>query len=129
MIPEDPRERHKVRAIAAAISMEMAPVMNLRVAKKAVAWSSDEQGMKDWMHEWMPMGLAAVEALIRAGREGGFCHRDTPTLADCCLIPQLYNARRWEVDLEPYPIIRAVEEHCGDLNAFQLAHPDVVGAP
>ena len=129
LIPEDPRERHKVRAIAAAVSMEMAPVMNLRVAKKAVAWSGDAKGMKDWMHEWMPMGLAAVEELISAGRDGGFCHCDTPTLADCCLIPQLYNARRWEVDLEPYPIIRAVEEHCGELNAFQQAHPEAVGAP
>lgn len=129
LIPEDPRERHKVRAIAAAISMEMAPVMNLRVAKKAVAWTGGEKGMKDWMNEWMPMGLAAVEAMISAGRDGGFCHRDTPSLADCCLIPQLYNARRWEVDLEPYPIIRAVEAHCAELNAFQQAHPDAVGAP
>ena len=103
--------------------------MNLRVAKKAVAWTGGEKGMKDWMNEWMPMGLAAVEAMISAGRDGGFCHRDTPSLADCCLIPQLYNARRWEVDLEPYPIIRAVEAHCAELNAFQQAHPDAVGAP
>jgi len=129
LIPEDPRERHKVRAIAAAISMEMAPVMNLRVAKKAVEWSGGEKTMKDWMQECLPLWLAAVETLSGEGRDGGFCHRDTPTLADCCLIPQLYNARRWEVDLEPYPIIRAVEEHCGELNAFQQAHPDAVGAP
>lgn len=129
LIPEDARERHKVRAIAAAISMEMAPVMNLRVAKKAVAWSGEAKGMKDWMHEWMPMGLEAVETMISEGRSSGFCHRHTPTLADCCLIPQLYNARRWEVDLEPYPNIRAVEDHCGELNAFQQAHPEAVGAP
>lgn len=129
LIPEDLRERHKVRAIAAAISMEMAPVMNLRVAKKAVAWTGGDKGMKDWMHEWMPLGLSAVEAMVAAGRVGGFCHRDTPTMADCCLIPQLYNAKRWEVDLTPYPNLRAVDDHCAELNAFQQAHPEAVGAP
>lgn len=127
LIPEDARQRHKVRAISAAIAMEIHPVCNLSVAKYATGRSGDEMG--DWMRHFIPKGLAPVEQMVADGRAGGFCHRDTPTLADCCLIPQLYNARRWEVDLSPYPALRDVEAHCAALNAFQEAHPDTVGAP
>ena len=127
LIPEDPAARHHVRAIAAAIAMEIHPVCNLSVAKHASAISGRE--MKDWMHDFIPKGLEAVERMLADGGAGGFCHGDAPTLADCCLMPQLYNARRWEVDLSDMPTILHIEERCAGLNAFQAAHPDAVGAP
>lgn len=127
LIPADPVARHRVRAIAAAIAMEIHPVCNLSVARHATGGEKGPMG--EWMRTFIPKGLAAVEAMAAKGHKGGFIDGDAPGLADCCLIPQLYNARRWEVDLEPFPVLREVEAHCGSLNAFQAAHPDAVGAP
>ena len=124
LIPEDPAERHRVRAIAAAIAMEIHPICNLSVAKYATELAGVE--MKDWMRAFIPKGLAAVERMLAEGA-GVFCHGDAPTLADCCLMPQLYNARRWEVDLAALPTILRIEEACGQLPAFQAAHPDAIG--
>jgi maleylacetoacetate isomerase len=126
LLPDTPRQRHKVRAIAAAIAMEIHPVCNLSVAKHAASLSGADDAMGAWMRHFIPKGLRGVEELIAKGREGGFCHRDTPGLADCCLMPQMYNARRWEVDLDPFPILREIKAHCNELKAFQMAHPDVV---
>lgn len=128
LLPADGRDRHRVRAIAAAIAMEIHPVCNLSVARYATELTGGED-LGPWMRHFLPKGLAAVEVMVAAGATGGFCHLDTPSLADCCLMPQLYNARRWEVDLTPYPTLLAVEAHCAELNAFQVAHPDMVGAP
>ena len=124
LIPADPVARHRVRSIAAAIAMEIHPVCNLSVAKYASELSGT--GMKDWMHAFIPKGLAAVERMLGDGGAGAFCHGDAPTLADCCLMPQLYNARRWEVDLSPLPRIRAIEAACAERGAFGAAHPDRV---
>ena len=128
LIPDDAQGRQRVRAIACAIAMEIHPVCNLSVARYATALAGEE-GPAFWMRHWIPHGLAAVEEMVCSGRVGGFCHGDRPTLADCCLMPQLYNARRWEVDLAPYPALREVEAHCAELNAFKRAHPDAVGPP
>ncbi|MEM7546514.1 MAG: maleylacetoacetate isomerase [Pseudomonadota bacterium] len=127
LIPANPVARQRVRAIAAAIAMEIHPVCNLSVARYATERSGDEMGA--WMRHFIPKGLIGVEALVAAGGAGAFCHGDAPTLADCCLMPQLYNSRRWEVDLTPFPTLRAIEAHCAGLNAFQAAHPDSIGAP
>ena len=127
LIPDDPVARHRVRAISSAIAMEIHPVCNLSVAKYASELAGI--GMKDWMQAFIPTRLAAVERMLADGGAGAFCHGDAPTLADCCLLPQLYNARRWEVDLSGMPTILAVEARCGALPAFQVAHPDAVGAP
>lgn len=127
LMPKDPVARHRVRAIAGAIAMEIHPVCNISVAQRATGGEKDE--MARWMNHFIPKGLAAVEAMVAAGRTGGFIHGDAPGLADCCLTPQLYNARRWEIDLAPYPALREVEGRCAALNAFEAAHPDTVGAP
>ncbi|MEX2517785.1 MAG: maleylacetoacetate isomerase [Paracoccaceae bacterium] len=127
LIPEDPVARQRVRAIAAAIAMEIHPVCNLSVAQHVTG--GDKAEMTRWMGHFIPKGLKALEAMVAAGRSGGFIHGDAPGLAECCLIPQLYNARRWEVDLAPYPTLREVEGHCAALNSFEAAHPDAVGAP
>ena len=125
LLPADIRDRHRVRAIAAAIAMEIHPVCNMSVARYGTELAGGDD-LRPWMSHFITKGLAAVEIMVAQGATGGFCHLDAPTLADCCLMPQLYNARRWGVDLEPYPTLRAVEAHCAELNAFQRAHPDAV---
>ena len=77
-----------------------------------------------WIHHWMALGLEAIEAqLARDAQTGLCCHGDTPTLADCCLVPQVFNARRFGLDLAPYPTVRRIAEHCEGLVPFQAAHP------
>lgn len=127
LVPADPVARHRVRAISAAIAMEIHPVCNMSVARYATQKSGDEMG--DWMRHFIPLGLVGVEAMVADGGAGTFCHGDAPTLADCCLMPQLYNARRWEVDLTAFPTLTAIEANCAALPAFQKAHPDAIGAP
>ena len=78
-----------------------------------------------WAKHWTLHGLAALEALVAGHSEtGAFCHGVTPTLADICLVPQLYNARRGELDLAPYPNLLGIEEHCLALDAFARAAPE-----
>ena len=76
------------------------------------------------MQRFIPAGLDAFERLLDDPATGRFCHGDRPGLADCCLIPQLYNARRWDVDLSGWPQIAAIEAACGEIEAFAAAHPD-----
>ncbi|QIE55326.1 maleylacetoacetate isomerase [Pikeienuella piscinae] len=125
LVPAEPRARQRVRAIAAAIAMEIHPVCNLSVARYVTGGAVEAMG--DWMRRFIPKGLAAVEEMVKKDRTGGFVHGDAPGLAECCLVPQLYNARRWKVDLTPYPTLREIDGHCALLNAFEAAHPDAVG--
>lgn len=128
-LPEDPAERARLRALAHAIAMEIHPVLNLSVAKKAVEISGGGIDMKGWMHAFMPERLAAVEALLDHPRTGPYCHGERVGLADICLIPQVYNARRWEVDLTPMPRIREIADRLGAVGAVAAAHPDRIGPP
>ncbi len=123
-LPADPVSRQRVRAVAAAIAMEIHPVCNMSVARHATGGSPEAMGV--WMRHFIPRGLAGVERMVTAIRTGGFCFGDAPGLADLCLMPQLYNARRWEADLSAFPTLREVETHCASLNAFAAAHPDAV---
>ena len=107
--------------------MESQPVCNLSVARYASGLAGT--GMGDWMEAFIPKGLAAVEAMLADGRSGAFGQGDAPGLVDCVLMPQLYNARRWDVDLSSMPTILRIEENCAALDAFARAHPDAVGAP
>lgn len=124
LLPADPGERAEVRAMAALIACDVHPLNNLRVlrALRRELKASDEQ-LFAWEARWIGDGFAALEQLI--ARHGqGFCFGDTPTLADCCLIPQVYSAVRFGVDLQPYPLIRAVDARAGEMDAFAAAHPD-----
>lgn len=131
LIPEDPVARQRARAIACAVAMEIHPVCNLSVARYASGLAGIEMG--DWMRAFIPKGLAAVEEMLTDGRSGqragAFGQGEAPGLIDCVLMPQIYNARRWEVDLSDMPTILRIEENCSALDAFQKAHPDAVGAP
>lgn len=120
-LPGTSGERARIRATAYAIAMDLHPVCNLRVAKHAVSLGATMEG---WMQHFIPSGLAAVETMVARDSSGRFCHGDTVTLADICLVPQVYNARRWTIDLAAFPRILAISEALEALPAFQAAHPD-----
>jgi maleylacetoacetate isomerase len=124
VLPHEPVARARVRALAYAVAMEIHPVCNLSVARKAVEFAGGSAEMADWMLAFIPKGLAALETMLAAAPDGRFAWGDAVTLADICLMPQLYNARRWNVDLAPMPRIRAIEAACAALPAFAAAHPD-----
>jgi maleylacetoacetate isomerase len=121
-----PAERARVRSLALAIACEIHPLNNLRVLNYLtgpMGLSGDTRNT--WYHHWIATGLQAIEARLAAERETGkFCHGDAPGLADCCLVPQLANARRFKCDVAPYPTLLAIEKNCLALDAFQRAAPD-----
>ena len=116
-----------MRALAQAIACDIHPVNNLRVLK----YLSGELGVSDqqknaWYRHWVGLGLAALERQLAASPDTGlFCHGDTPTMADCCLVPQLYNARRFDCDLSAFPTLVNIGIRCEGLEAFAKARPDI----
>ncbi|MFN3371165.1 MAG: maleylacetoacetate isomerase [Sphingomonadaceae bacterium] len=122
MLPAGATARAKVRAVALAIAADTHPVQNLGVLKRIEALAGAEAS-RQWAHDTIARGLAAVEALI-AHQPGPHAFGAKPTLADILIVPQLLNARRFGVDLAPFPRIRAVEAAAEALPAFAAAHPD-----
>ena len=110
-----------MRALAHAVAMETHPVCNLRVARHAETLGGTVAG---WMRHFIPLGLQGLEGLLAQAPQGPFCHGPSPGLADICLVPQVYNARRWEVDMAAFPRIAAICATCEALPAFAAAHPD-----
>ncbi len=126
LLPTDPAQRAAARALAQSIAVDIHPVCNLSVAKHATALNQGAGDMPgDWMRHFIRPGLLAFESLLGGFDQSPFCTGDTPGLADICLIPQLYNARRWEVDLSDMPRLTAVEAVCAEHSAFAAAHPDL----
>ncbi|MCT4654829.1 MAG: maleylacetoacetate isomerase [Cohaesibacter sp.] len=126
LLPKSAQEKAKVRAFCQSIACEIHPVNNLRVLKYLVAelGASDEQ-KADWYRHWVETGLqASAKMLDMHGAKGDFCYGDEPGLADCCLIPQLYNARRFKCDMSGLERLVEIEEKASKLEAFQKAHPD-----
>ncbi len=120
-LPDDAAGRAKVRALAYAIGIEIHPVCNLRVASYARSMSNEGITTEAWMQHFVASGLADFEAMLEGGL---YCFGDTVTLPDLCLVPQIYNANRWRVDLQPLPKTRAIFENLEQIPAFQAAHPD-----
>lgn len=119
-LPGSPADRARVRALSYAVAMDIHPVCNLRVAQHAVSLGATMEG---WMSHFITLGFEGLEAMLR-GSPGRLSHGDTVTLADICLVPQVYNARRWGVDLGPFPRIAAIAEALEAMPAFIAAHPD-----
>jgi len=111
----------KVKAAALAIACEIHPLNNLRVLNYLRGeLHQPEAAIQEWYRHWVCLGLEAVEAMVEARP---FCFGNSPTLADICLIPQVFNARRYEVDLAPFPKIAEVDRRCGEIEAFAAAVP------
>lgn len=127
LLPVNALERAQVRALAQSVACEIHPLNNLRVLKYLVReMGADEAAKLAWYHHWIAEGFTALEAtLSNAPSSGDFCHGDTPTLADICLIPQVYNAERFECDLSAYPTIQRIAANCRSLPAFEKAAPEV----
>ena len=128
LLPAEPVARAQVRALAQSISCEIHPINNLRVLKYLMrTLQVGEEAKNDWYRHWCREGLVAFERQLEAvggGQPGArYCFGDTPTLADCCLVPQIFNARRFDVDLTGLPRTMAAHEACMALPAFQRAQP------
>lgn len=125
LLPADPLGRARVRSLALQIACEIHPVNNLRILDYArQTWSIDKPQVQQWYRHWISEGFRTLELRLQAPETGLFCHGDVAGVADCCLLPQLYNARRFEVDLSPFPTIVRIADHCASLPAFLAAHPD-----
>lgn len=127
LLPAAALDRAWVRSLAQIIACDIHPVDNLSVLQ----YLQDELGVGDqpkleWYRHWVIRGFDALEAMLgRDSRTGRFCFGDQPGLADVCLVPQVYNARRYEVDLGPYPSIARIDAACAELDAFRRAAPGV----
>jgi len=124
LLPAEPAGRARVRALSYAIAMDIHPVCNLRVLNRVMGLVKDgESARADWVRAFIGDGLAAFETMLDHPHTGRFCYGDRPTMADICLVPQVYNARRWGVDMTNMPRILAIDAECAHIDAFQRAFP------
>jgi maleylacetoacetate isomerase len=124
LLPADPRGRARVRALSQLIACEIHPVNNLRILKYLKHALGHEQPAIDaWYRHWIAEGLSAFERELARGGAGRFCHGDAPTMADCCLVPQVFNAKRFQCPLEAYPATMRAFEAAMALPAFDAAQP------
>ncbi|HEV7477173.1 MAG TPA: maleylacetoacetate isomerase [Burkholderiales bacterium] len=124
LLPKDAKGRARVRSLSLLISCEIHPLNNLRTLqylKRALGQSEDQ--VNAWYRHWVADGLAKFEADLGRGGTGKFCHGDSPTMADCCLVPQIFNAKRYQCDLAPYPVTMRIFDACMKLEAFDRAQP------
>lgn len=123
-LPANPGLRVRVRALAYAVAMDIHPVCNLHVVRHAVALGGTTT--EGWMQHFIGAGFAGLEGMLEQDTAGRFCQGDTISLADICLVPQVYNARRWGVDLTRFPRIVAIDAALTAIPAFAAAHPETV---
>lgn len=126
LLPATSRDRQRVRAIAQAVTCDIHPLNNLRVMRYFEhTWHVPQPERDEWVRHWIGDGFQAIEATLKDHPSTGrYCEGDTPTIADCCLIPQVYNARRFGVALDAYPTIARIEQACLALPAFDAARPE-----
>jgi maleylacetoacetate isomerase len=125
LMPETALAKARVRAISQAIACEIHPLNNLKVLKYLkTTLAQDENGVNTWYRHWIANGLAPLEVMLDNSQETGiYCHGDQPTMADCCLVPQIFNAKRYDCDLSAYPRVMKIFDHCMKLDAFDRAQP------
>ena len=126
ILPGHPADRARVRALAEIVACDVHPLNNLRVLRYLAApLKHDEATVAKWYNHWIAAGFEGFEKIVASdGQAGKFCHGDTPTLADICLVPQVYNARRLKVPLDRFPTIVAVDAACMKVEAFRLSAPE-----
>ena len=125
LLPPSALDRARVRALAQAVACDIHPLNNLRVLNYLTGQLQVSDAQRTaWMHHWMALGLEAIEQqLAHSPQTGQFCHGDTPTLADCCLVPQIFNGKRFGVNLDGLPLTMAAFDACMALPAFAQAQP------
>lgn len=125
LLPKESKALARVRSLSYLVACEIHPLNNLRVLqhlKRALGQNEDQ--INAWYRHWIGDGLAKLEAeLTSGGQAGDFCYRDKPSMADCCLVPQIFNAKRYNCDLAPYPTTMRVFDACMKLEAFDRAQP------
>jgi maleylacetoacetate isomerase len=126
LLPVVARDRQRVRAIAQMIACDIHPLNNLRVQKYLEEHhGADEAARERWTRHWITEGFNALELVLADNPSTGtFCEGDIPTLADCCLVPQVYNAQRFGIALDPWPNIRRINAACLEVEAFDKARPE-----
>lgn len=120
LVPHDPLQAAQAWEIAEIVNSGMQPFQNLATLARVEKLGMERRA---WVEPFLTKGLVAIELLARA-RGSRFCVGDAPTVADVCLVPQLLAARRFEIDLEPYEALRAIDERCAQIDAFAVAHPN-----
>jgi maleylacetoacetate isomerase len=125
LLPQDAFGRARVRSLSLLIACEIHPLNNLRTLRhlKQALGRSDEE-VNAWYRHWIADGLAKLEAELHQAGTGRYAHGDTPGMADCCLVPQIFNAKRYQCELAPYPTVMRVFDACMQLDAFTSAQPD-----
>lgn len=124
LLPKDASGRARVRSLSMLIACEIHPLNNLRTLQYLKRQlGQNEAQINTWYRHWIADGLARLEADLAKPGTGRFCHGDAPSMADCCLAPQIFNAKRYDCDLAPYPTVMRVFDACMQLEAFDRAQP------
>ena len=126
LLPATARARQRVRALAQLVASDIHPLNNLRVLQYfEQEWNVPQPEREGWVRHWIESGFAAAESMLAEHPSTGeFCQGNAPSVADCCLVPQVYNARRFGVDMAPYPTLERIEQACLALPAFDAARPE-----
>ena len=122
LVPKEPLARARVRSLSYLVASEIHPLNNLRVLQHLKRLGQTQEQIDTWYRYWIADGLAKFESDL-GQRAGKFCYGDSPTMADCCLVPQIFNAKRFNSDLAPYPTTMRVFDECMKLEAFDRAQP------
>lgn len=124
LLPSDPVGRARVRALSLIVSADIHPIQNLRVmAYLRQKFDQTEEGAFAWSRHWIETGFDSYEATLAQGGTSTFSHGDSPTMADMCLVPQVFNALRFKVDMKRYPAIQRIHDACMEHPAFDAAQP------
>jgi maleylpyruvate isomerase len=122
LVPKEALARARVRSLSYLVASEIHPLNNLRVLQHLKRLGQTQEQVDTWYRHWIADGLAKLEAELQ-GKAGKFCQGDSPTMADCCLVPQIFNAKRFNSDLAPYPTTMRIFDACMKLDAFDRAQP------
>lgn len=123
ILPRSALDRAAVRAMAGIIACDIHPLNNTRVTRRLNQLGLSQETINDWIQGWIRDGFDALEPMVE--KHGGhYAFGDSPTMADCCLVPQVYSARRFELDLAPWPLLTAAADRAAQHPAFQAAHPN-----
>ncbi len=125
LLPDAVAERQRVREISALVACDIHPLNNLRVLKHLrTGYELDDAAIADWYRHWIHAGFGALESMVSPDAAAPFAVGGRLSFAEINLVPQIYNARRFDIDMAQYPKLAAIDAHCASLEAFAAAHPD-----